>query len=376
MKSGARLLLLAVLLASGIAIGRWAMHQSGTGWQSDTAAKAKPPSASPVSAQGPQTGQDGLKPKSNNTVSAFSSMGFRERNAVLDELLKNDLNTIFDLMLKAGREEHDRPKQLAIQSALAFEVRKRKTDDSFILRLRKFVAEENGSTAGQIGERMVALGVLGGFPTRETIQVMIELVPSLRDPEVRATLLNYIGRAGAIWDDGTYHNEMGRPLEEAWNQSSDQELLSNLAKAMAELGAPDCIELLLGAALGENGVDQNRQQYARQVLPKIFAGNAVPPVAARLSVTAPKSDASQTAAQILSKIGDATAAHALINWLRASDGSAASFIPELVTRSATPLLLDAWQAALQPEVTYRSEANREAIRAGLKVYQSQRRTEL
>lgn len=355
------------------------------GWQVDARRS--------LSLSGRQTSSSGLDPRGSGETnkvtprvapgqplatpgSDFARLGLRERRLAVDEILKHDLNEILDLMLKAGREEHDLTKQLAIQTALSAEMRRRPPDPDFVRRLKQIVLRPNDSDVERGSERLLALGVLAAFPTRDTLDALLEMIPTFDTPEIKRAALDYLGRSGAIWDDGKFHDELSPALEKAWIQSSDKELLATLAKAMAALGAPKGVELLFTAAMGEGGIDPYRQECARDAMSLIFTSNALPPILARLSVTSPRSVANQTAALILARIGNEGAANALVRWVCASDATAATVVPDLVLHSGTPLMLEAWRAALAPEVAFRSEANREAVRRGLADYASRRRTDL
>jgi hypothetical protein len=57
-----------------------------------------------------------------------------------------------------------------------------------------------------------------------------------------------------------------------------------------------------------------------------------------------------------------------LNWLQNADESAAPFVHDYIVRAKSQALLNAWESALSPSVPFRSEKNREAIRAGLNEY--------
>ena len=62
------------------------------------------------------------------------------------------------------------------------------------------------------------------------------------------------------------------------------------------------------------------------------------------------------------------AAKALFDWLEAADATAAPLAQDYVAHITSPAMLKASQAALDLSVPFRSEQNREAIRAGLAQY--------
>jgi len=71
------------------------------------------------------------------------------------------------------------------------------------------------------------------------------------------------------------------------------------------------------------------------------------------------------ALSVLGQIGDKSASRAVISWLQATDKSAAPFVAEWIGKASGSGQLPAAEAALNPSVTFRSEENREAIRAAL-----------
>jgi hypothetical protein len=135
---------------------------------------------------------------------------------------------------------------------------------------------------------------------------------------------------------------------------------------MAKIGGPSGVELLLSAALAENGIDDARKLAAQSALRDVYKANAVPPLATRLVDQSPASDTTKLVAPILVKIGDVTAGKAVVSWLRGLDSNAAPLIRDLIVqRTTNPAMSAAWTAALDPAEPFRNEQNREAIRAGL-----------
>ena len=82
-------------------------------------------------------------------------------------------------------------------------------------------------------------------------------------------------------------------------------------------------------------------------------------------------------APLLVGIGDVTAGQALVNWLQSTAEDAAPLLRDyLVRETRTPAMWAAWQAALDPEVPFRQEGNREAIRSGIAAHEAGIRHEL
>ncbi len=101
--------------------------------------------------------------------------------------------------------------------------------------------------------------------------------------------------------------------------------------------------------------------------------NAVPPLIARLANQSPMSTNAKLVAPILVKIGDAAAGKVVVSWLQNTNENAAPLIEDLIRqRTLGEPMLSIWAAALDPAVPFRSEQNREAIRAGLAAYRADR----
>ena len=287
----------------------------------------------------------------------FAAMGVLEANAIMDEIAKQDLPAIFQAMFDAKRVESDSRKQLAIQSVLTTALQAKTPTPEFLDQMRAFIANRSNS----IFERQLLLGALRSAATKETVDLLIEIATTSSDPEMRKVGLGSVGNLGGAGE------KLSPSLERVWRESDDQHLLIGAATAMAKIGTPSGIELLLSATLVTNEQDHFRSVTARQMLiNEVYKSNAVPPLAARLSEQSPTSDAAKLVAPILVKIGDVTAAKAVVSWLQGTTDSAAPLIRDLIVQQTTnPEMFKAWAAALNPGLPFRNEQNREAIRAGL-----------
>ena len=139
---------------------------------------------------------------------------------------------------------------------------------------------------------------------------------------------------------------------------------------MAQEGASSSIELLLSAALAPDGQDDVRRDVAAWALKKVYTGNAVPPLAAALQKNPVGSRANRLAFNTLAQIVGKEAPQAVMNWLQTTDSSAAPMATQWATNARHSKQLEAAQAALDPAVPFRSETNREALRAGLAAYRA------
>lgn len=287
-------------------------------------------------------------------------MGVLERGAVVGEILKQDLPSIFSAMLDAERVEHDSMKQLAIRTAFAGVLRQRTPSPEFFTQLRDFI----GNSSNPAFERHLLIGALGSAGTTETTNFLISLVTSLSNKEMIGSAA---GSIGETLDQN--HENLAPAIERLWRESSDQGVVKAMSFTMARIGAASSIELLLSAAL--DGKDDMRKRAAWDALQTttiaMLNPHAVPPLAARLVNQPPNSATSSFVRSVLAKMTIPEATQAMVAWLQTADASAAPLVHDYVLDTQNPAF---WKAALAPSVPFRSEQNRAAIHAALVEYQA------
>jgi hypothetical protein len=299
----------------------------------------------------------------------FGDMDVSERNAILAQIEKMELPAIFQAMLDAGRVEQDFRKQNSIQMILAYALRGKSPSPEFLAQLRAFLEDHSNSA---FERTVLVLGVLQEASTKESVNLLIEEAIHSPDNDMRRLATGSIAGVNAGWGDGIYHEEISPALERAWRESSDQGLLLSVALAMVKAGAASSVELLLDAALAPEGNDTVRQRLALDVLNSktVLNPHAIPPLVSRLANQPPTSPSSRLASHVLAQMnGVQPATRALIDWLQSADASASPLARDLVVHTRDPAM---WQTALDPAVLFRSEENREAIRAGLAAYHAGR----
>ncbi|MEO6876422.1 MAG: HEAT repeat domain-containing protein [Opitutaceae bacterium] len=356
-----KLLLLAAMIAFGIGSALWPRKKNQPVDVPTVNAPAQPPYAAPALPQPQPVAAPGPVAE---PARKFASMGVMERNAQLMEIKQQDLATIFRRWRDASRVDQDMMKQGAIATTLAYTMRERTPSPELVEEMRQYVADGSNS----LRERAGVIGVFGGAKTREAVDFLLQVATTIEDKELRQVALAQITGVGALWGDGSYHEERSPALEEAWHESRDPDLLIAAAVAIAKIGAPSAIESLLSAALRDDGRDDVRKRAALGALDKVYTRNAVPPVAALLATLTASTPASTLAGDILVGIGDPSAAKALLGWLQNADASATIPVRDFVARTHTPSLLEAWSTALDSKVAFRSEQIRETIRAALIEY--------
>ena len=361
-----RLLLLAAVIVLGIGLAHWSRKEkpaptSSVSAQPSHSAPARPPQAEQPAAAPRPVVAPGRK---------FATMGVMERNAQLMEIKKHDLAAIFRLWRDANRVDEDMMKQGAIATTLAYAMRERQPGPELVEEMRLFVADGSNT----LRERAAVIGIFGGAKTKVAVDFLLQAATTLEDKELRQVAIAQISGVGALWGDGSYHEERSPALEQVWRESRDPDLLIAVAVAMAKIGAPSAVDLLLSAAFMEDRKDDVRKRAALGVLDKIYTPNAVPPVAARLAAQPATAPASAITGSILVGIGDPSAAKALLGWLQVADADTTTAARTFTVRTRTPELVAAWNAALDSKTVFRSEEVREAIRAGLTEYNQNRKS--
>jgi hypothetical protein len=301
----------------------------------------------------------------------FQTLNASERNTFLQTTKQLSFSDIMRIWLQAGRGDQDLMKQGAISTILGVAMRERTPTPEEMAEIREFI----GNRANSVFERAQFLGVLAQAATKESVTVLVDLAMKLEERELKKVANTAVKSVGGLWGDGTYHEELSAPLERAWRESKDLELLAAVGVAMVEVGAASGIDLLINAAVADANWDPARARLAEGAFAyaTILNPNAVPPLAAVLATSPPNSAVSKLASDALAKSGISEAGTALVGWLRTADERAAPLAHRYVAQSHTESMLRIWEAALDPALPFRSEANREAVRRGLAEYRIRRR---
>lgn len=293
----------------------------------------------------------------------FSEMDVLERNSLLAEIVKLPHSEIFRLWLAAGRAELDLMKQSAIGTKLGATMRLKASSPEFFTQIQAFVADPSNS----VEERRRVIGILGFASTKESIELLITLASTLPDEDLRHSVISGIRGTGQMLE--AQHAERLIPLVRAWNQSSDPQLLQAVGIAMAEIGAPEGVALLLSSTSLPAGIDDVHGSVAKAALEKVYADQAVVPVAEFLRRQPAATPASALAGKILVNIGSAEAGKVLLGWLQNAEAAASSEAYEFVISTRSPALLKVWRDTSDQSMSFRSEVVRRSIQNGLSDYQ-------
>lgn len=353
--------LLTLVIFTALAAGVWGwktkMSQSedSLGVQSRLPPPTKAVNPAQTSTPQPQAAKPPPPAPTGGASRKFSDMTARETIDIMRQIKATGADELFQWFLKAGRIDQDPMKQSALQGKLTGALRGNKYAPDFIARMKAFVMDAANSKL----ERGLVTSAFAGARTKEGVEFVLWVVANQPDFEVRASAISNVRGLGG---SQPYLPEMIEPL---WKESQDADLLKAVAEAMAREAAPSSIELLLPAMAADDGQDDKRRMAAFGAIPKIYRADAVPALESALKNNPPGSKMNAIALSTLGQIGDKSAGQAVIGWLQAADNNAAPLVPGWIGRASGGGHLPAAEAALNPSVPFRSEENREAIRAAL-----------
>jgi hypothetical protein len=320
-----------------------------------SAATAKPTQPTPVAASPPQPS---TAPGGNAAPQRkFANMPAHECRAILEEIRKQDYDSIMQAWLDAGRVDNDPTKQESITSMWGYTMRRRKASPKFYEKMKAIMADPSYS----INERGDMIGVLTSAATPEAAELLIYEATTQADKEMKRMATVAISGLGENSDN----EAISALLEPLWKGSNDPLMLRSVAESIGRIGAASSVGLLLNAVLtpGEGG--KEKQEMAGYGLLKVHTVNAVPPLAAVLEKNPVGSLANKVAFRTLMQIGGKEAQQAMIHWLQTTDSSAAPLAAEWAADAGHRFDLEMAQPALNAAVPFRSEENRKAIRAAL-----------
>lgn len=295
----------------------------------------------------------------------FSEMGVFEEEAIVDEIKKQDLPAIFKAMLDAMRVENDSLKQMHLKTTFANALTVKKPTPEFIEQLYEFVTNK----ANTKFERGLLIGALEGAATKESLGLLIRLSKTAPDEETRDSATAFTISATRL--QGNRGRELSPLMERTWCETDNLTQMRSTASAMAKIGKPSGIELLLTAALATDERNEERKAVAQSALEEVNDGDAVPPLAARLKDQPPTSEAFKLLAPILAGTSAPEGQQALVSWLQERPENVGPLVHDFIRN---PQLYDplesAWAKALDPAVPFKNEENRKAIRENLDAYRA------
>jgi hypothetical protein len=169
--------------------------------------------------------------------------------------------------------------------------------------------------------KALLLDLLTEIATPESLNELIELSELGSDSKLYAFVLQAISRIGNNRWDGRFHEELSPALEAAWSNPdiTDEPLLNAVGTAIAEVGAPEGVDLILqsiaGSELINTSVEINRprQPIAYSLSNKVHNPSATESLTDCIDQADPKSPTSEFCLEALAGIDTPTATTAILN---------------------------------------------------------------
>lgn len=368
MKTKHKIILGAFMLLVGVAIAMW-LNRDQPLQSAQTENSANRPAtatADPVQAPPPMQ-QSQPVPRLHTPVNSqkkFADMDRLESMAITSEIAKRDLPAIFQAMIDAKRVEQDSLKQLSLKIDFSNALRMKKPSPEFMEQLYGFINDRANSEF----ERELLIGALESAATPETVDFLIRVAGTSTDKKMRESAASL----GGLGTNGLSGSELSPILERTWRETENPILITSTSVAMAKIGKPSGIELLLMAAFATDERDKRRRIAAQSALWEVSKGDAVPPLAARLANQPPTSEAVKLVAPILARTIALDGQKALVSWLQGRTENAAPLVHDLIRQH---IRIDpfesAWAKALDSGVPFKNEENRKAIREALDAYRTE-----
>jgi hypothetical protein len=340
---------------------KWWIKAANQGWPiaeeeiSEFRAKLAPVPAAQPGATGPAAAVAESQP-------TFTAMTMAERESVMAQISKQDTHSIFQSWISSGRTDHDLMKQYSVGVLLARVLQEKAPNAETVQAMEEFIADGSNSLL----ERAHLIHVLNRTGTKESLDILIGTATTSSDHILKREATEGVGDGDRWHQDGRSHDEMSPALERVWSTSGDQELLRAVASAMAKVGAPSGVELLFRSALAAGTRDGFRAGVAMKSLSGVTNPDAIPVLSAHLSDATTTNDETTLASGALVGIFQPSATAAVLDWLERTDEYAVPFARYYAANArSSGIALQLWKSALDPAVRFRSESNREAIRAGL-----------
>lgn len=233
--------------------------------------------------------------------------------------------------------------------------------------------------AAPLSERARLAVLLGEAETPQAVQTLLAQLREGGDPALRNAVLSVIARLGdSRWGE-RFHEELSPSLRNAWRGAdNDPALLSALASALAKIGAPGDVALLL-QAVEESGLLPEtlfaaktplseidaRSRAAFYALDELRNPDAVPVLAAQLQRSTPGAALFQASGGALAAMGLAQAAEALVQWAQQAPDEARPQAEQWFGQVRDEASLRAWRQALSQRHAFRSGAVFDGVRGVL-----------
>jgi hypothetical protein len=307
----------------------------------------------------------------------LSEASVEERKAYSDSLRDDSAGLLLERWLSESQNGQDNLKLDFIADALATRLRAGGDDAAAaVARMAEFAREANYDLLFRW--RMVQ--TLGEAATPTALRALLELAESAEKPgNLEPIVMHQIAGAGEIQWEGRFHEELSPVLEDAWVKPGMGDALSAaIANAMADVGSPASIELLIresvlaGPSLSEfEQRDGSRGWQAYQALEKVRNAECVPILTRYLNEGRPGDVSMIAAGQALASMGRPEATAALLEWSRSSPADVSAFIGEWMSIMRDPVSADL-AADAAASGSYANLSNQAALQVALAEWSAHR----
>lgn len=222
-------------------------------------------------------------------------------------------------------------------------------------------------------ERAQLAALLSQTATQTALQTLLQALDGTGDAALRPALLSVIERVGDERWGGRFHSELSPLLQAAWrNAGNDAALLASVAQAMARIGAPESVAILLQAVAQS---DQSAETLARQarmsetdaralaawnVLDLIRNPEAIPVL--KQGLHQGNALLSQAGGDALAAMGHPAATATLLQWAQQADDAAEPQVTQWINRVRDGGSKQLLRENLSSNPPYHSQRVRKALR--------------
>jgi hypothetical protein len=224
--------------------------------------------------------------------------------------------------------------------------------------------------------RSEVASILGAIQTPQSVQLLFGEYQQANNEQIREVLAREIAKTGDDRWAARFHEDLSPALETAWPAAKDDPNLAQaVALALAKVGTPSGVTLLLGEVAGSattvEGLSELTQPSARaaaSALDTVRNPNVVPVLAAGL--LGPDTSAVQQyiCGSTLAAMGNADATRTLLKWASTAPDSGATWASNWFDKlrdTASFQLVEAATSATG-QVPFSSAAVRNAVALGLR----------
>gem|GEM_PF-1488449 len=223
-------------------------------------------------------------------------------------------------------------RQIPIQGGLLAESLRQKTDSAIYQDMATLLSDPDLSLAS----KNLITGLLGEIATVEAMAELLLIAQQGNDSPLYPASLQAMSQAAANRWDGRFHQELSPALEQAWQdmQGKDSAYAATLAKAIASVGTPTGVDMLLDSLTDPSrqiNVDETlrlKQKAAFAAIPDIRNPAAIATLSQHVSGDSLGVPGFEVSGLALASMGAPEATEQLLNWSETAPAAAATRIED------------------------------------------------